>query len=183
MWRVWAVHWLSRSPSSRSLGGRNRGYQPVVEDCEARRLLSGGAMGGTPLAVVRTDGGRAAANVVSKYRVFEATIRRGPHAGTTFEGPLVLGVTGRIQVFGFCYPEQGGPRVAVVGTVFGGAVALRFNLPGGGALEVSGSGRLQRVPRGIAGGLSLVGLGNVTGPARSDFGSWQTVAPSRAVAR
>jgi hypothetical protein len=130
-----------------------------------------------PAAVVHAE--VAPANLLAKYRVFEATITRGPHAGTTFEGPLVLGVTGRIQVFGFFYPEKGGQRVAVVGTVFGGRASLRFILPGGGALEVSGSGRLQQVPQGIPGGSSLVGLGNLSGPARNDFGTWLTVAPAR----
>ncbi|WP_154673739.1 hypothetical protein [Singulisphaera acidiphila] len=130
-------------------------------------------------AAVHAEVAPARANPLAAYRVFEATITRGPHAGTTFEGRLVLGVTGRIQVFGYFYPEQGMQRVAVVGTVFGGRASLRFILPEGGALEVSGSGRLQSVPRGIPGGLSLVGFGNLSGPARNDFGRWETLAPSR----
>jgi hypothetical protein len=131
------------------------------------------------VAGIHAEVAQTPANPLSRYRVFEATIQRGPHAGTTFAGPLVLGVTGRIQVFGFFYPEKGGQRVAVVGTLFGGRASLRFILPGGGALEVSGVGRLQQVPGGIPGGFSLVGSGNLSGPARNDFGSWQTVPPAR----
>ena len=181
MWR--ALRWQSAYGTDRpsvpcSNSARRRALRPEVETCEARRLLS--AVARPPLgAAVHAEVTPARANPLAAYRVFEATIRRGPHAGTTFEGPLVLGVTGRIQVFGFFYPEKGTQRVAVVGTIFGGRASLRFILPEGGALEVSGSGRLQRVPRGIPGGSSLVGFGNLSGPARDDFGRWETLAPSR----
>lgn len=168
---------VSRSGSRRS----NRGLRPEVETCEPRRLLSAvadprwGQRSAGPIEV-----SAARANPLAVYRVFSATITRGPHAGTTFEGPLILAVTGRIQVLGFFYPENGTQRVAVVGTVFGGRASLRFVLPEGGALEVGGTGRLQRVPRGlVAGGMSLVGLGQLSGPARNDSGSWATHAPSR----
>lgn len=119
---------------------------------------------------------------LSRYRAFAAAINHGPHSGFSLQGPLVLAVTGRIQVYGFLYPSNGSKRVAVVGIVQGSAVALRFDLPRGGALEVVGSGRLQSVQGGIPGGFSLVGSGHVSGPGRNDTGHWETLAPSKAAA-
>jgi hypothetical protein len=119
-------------------------------------------------------------NPLSSYRVFSAKVTQGPDAGLTFQGPLVLGYAGRIQVIGYLY-QNPGPPVTVVGTVYGGSANLRFILPGPhstAALEVSGAGQLQNVARGRPDGLSLAGYGNFSGPGPNDTGHWVMIRPS-----
>jgi hypothetical protein len=175
MWRTRVKDDNNRTEAKRPLRAR----RPELEPCEGRTLLSAGAIA-HPAASTHAAVAAPTAIPLARYRVFEATITRGPHAGFTLKGPLVLVQTDRIQVFGYVFPETGGRRITVVGTVYGGAASLRFILPQGGAFEVVGSGRLRRVANGLPGGESLVGLGNVSGPSKNDHGTWLTLAPSKA---
>jgi hypothetical protein len=153
---------------------RSRAIRVVVEECEARHLLSGPTLS---LPVAAAELGAPPASRLASYRVFEGAIVRGPHAGLTLEGPLVLGMTdAHGQVIGLLF-ERDGTRLAVVGGVFGRRVSLRISLPHGGAIEVAGVGQLQRVPGGLSDGLSLVGSGRLDGPGKSDAGTWVTVKP------
>jgi hypothetical protein len=171
-----------RGSGSRGAGRCSRALRPVLEPCEGRRMLS--ASGGLAhLAVVdHAASAVAVANALKKYRVFEGTITRGPAAGLTVSGPLLLAYVDRIQVFGYVF-EPSGTRVAVVGTVYAGAANLRLVIPtktGSIALEAAGTGQLVNVKGGIPGEQALVGLGNLSGPNfKTDFGRWETLAPSK----
>jgi hypothetical protein len=152
--------------------------RPALESVEGRVLLNGAVHHSAhhPAHV----GHAAPVNPLTRYSIFEATITRGPHAGLVFEGPMVLGYNGRIQVNGDMFPATGRP-ILVVGTVYSGAVNLRFVLPGKfgtGSLEVVGNGTFRQVPRGIPNGLALIGSGNVAGPARTDSGHWVMLRPA-----
>jgi hypothetical protein len=115
---------------------------------------------------------------LAPYWTFQATVTRGPHAGLTLSGPLVLGMTdARGQVSGLLF-QQDGTTVTIVGGVFGRRVSLRFVLPTGGAVEVSGAGQLLRVAGGLPDGLALAGSGRLEGPAKSDAGTWFTMRPT-----
>jgi hypothetical protein len=112
--------------------------------------------------------------------MFLASVERGPDAGLTLRGPLVLGYSGRIQVIGYLYPDSGGRPFTVVGTVYGGGVFLRLIVPKAHsvqALELVGSGQLRGVRGGLPDGMSLVGSGNLSGPLKGDVGHWATFAP------
>ena len=156
---------------------RGRELRPELERCESRRLLNA-AGGHSDPGAEKPTADVAVKNPLAPYRIFIGTIKRGPHAGTTFQGPIVLGDDGRIQVNGYFYPKKGGVDV-VVGQITVSYPALRIDLPGGSALEATGNGYLQAVRGGLPGGYSLVGHGNLSGPAGADFGTWVTVAPSK----
>ena len=171
----------SRRPETRP---RSHSARPAVESIEDRLLLHAGVHGhlaaaAHPAAAVLPATPR---NPLANYRVFSGTITRGPAAGLTLNGPLVLGIDGRIQVIGYLF-QQGGPRVTVVGTVYGGGVSLRFVIPtqkSSIAVEAVGSGQLKLVPNGLLDGLTLAGSGNLSGPDfKRDFGHWSTVAPGK----
>lgn len=166
-----------RAPS-RHRPKRSRQAQPILEAVEGRLLLSGGvashAAHHAPHALLRP-----AVNPLDRFTVFQATIQRGPNAGMTLQGPLVLFQTGRIQVFGYLY-QTNGPPITVVGTAFAGGVDLRFVLTNKFAVEVAGSGQLFNVPSALRGGLTLVGSGNVSGPTNHDHGHWLTIRPAAA---
>jgi hypothetical protein len=114
---------------------------------------------------------------LAPYTILVVQINRGSHAGLTLAGPIVLGQTdAHGQVIGFLY-QFGGPRLTLVGGIFGRRVALRLVLHNGSALELSGVGQLRRVPGGLPGGLALFGSGIVSGPAKNDAGAWVTLRP------
>jgi hypothetical protein len=149
------------------------------EPIEGRLPPSGFMTHAVAIRIVSADILAARHNPLAEYRVFEATVTHGPDTGLTLRGPLVLGYSGRIQVIGFLY-QNGGPRLTVVGTVYGGGVFLRVVIPGPhgvGSVELAGSGQLQRVTKGLPDGLSLVGSGNLSGPSHNDSGHWSTIAP------
>lgn len=157
---------------------RSRSARPVLEPIEGRVLLNGAVH-----HLVRHPVHLRPAPPVdplSRYSIVQATIDRGPHAGLVLQGPLVLGISGRIQVTGYLFATSG-QTIGVVGTVFAGGANLRFVLPGRfgtGALEVAGSGILRQVPNGLPGGMALIGSGNVSGPASNDSGHWVTLRPN-----
>ncbi len=182
-------------------------FRPDLERVEGRALTSAvhhatadavhphAAAHAGPIASTQADHARQGAanpsptplmigsDVLARYRVFIGTITRGPARGLTLQGPLVLGYSGRIQVSGVLF-DQSGARDTVVGTVFGGATALRIIVPGPHhttqALETSGTGQLVNLRGGIPGGMTLVGSGNLNGPdLKRDFGTWETLRASR----
>jgi hypothetical protein len=117
-------------------------------------------------------------NPLAPYTTFDAAVQRGPHAGLVLSGPIVLGQTdAHGQVIGFLF-QNGGPRLTVVGGIFGRRVSLRLVLHNGGAIEISGVGQLKRVTGGLPGGMALVGSGIISGPAKNDVGAWFTVKPT-----
>jgi hypothetical protein len=172
----------ARTDSAVDLRRRNRAMRPCLEAIEPRQHLSAAAIAHSVLAAHHAaqtaEVAHPRVNPLVHYRVFVGTITRGRDAGTVLEGPLVVGYSGRIQVIGYFFPAQGG-RILVFGTQTGGAIALRFNLPFGAAIEAVGSGTLQSVRGGLPDGLSLVGSGNLSGPAGNDSGHWETLLPSR----
>lgn len=158
-----------------------RSARPGVEAMEGRVAPSGLASLSSSQAPVHAAQVVAQRpNPLAAYRVFEGTVQRGPDAGLTLKGPLVLGYSGRIQVIGYLFADSGA-RYTVVGTVYGGSVALRIVIPGRqhtSAIEAVGSGQLRRVAGGLPDGLTLVGSGNANGPDfKRDFGHWLTVPP------
>jgi hypothetical protein len=166
-------------------GARRRAFAPAVESVESRFLLNAAGAGHlgaeaahhTHVAHVRN----ARVDPLTRYRVFIGTVTKGPDAGTTFEGPMVVGFSGRIQFIGE-FISRSGAVDQVFGTQTGGSVAFSILLPGGPRLEAAGSGSLNGVPFGFPGGDTLVGYGNLSGPAGNDTGFWETLAPSRLAA-
>lgn len=157
---------------------RSRAARPVLEPIEGRVLLNGAVHHPARHPVHFRPA--PPVDPLARYSIFQATIDRGPHAGLVLQGPLVLGISGRIQVNGYLFASSG-QTIGVVGTVFAGGANLRFVLPGRfgtGALEVAGSGILRQVPNGLPGGMALIGSGNVSGPASNDSGHWVTLLPN-----
>jgi hypothetical protein len=175
--------WNARSRPTDPRAPR-RAVKPTLESIEDRLLLHAGVNSHLAAAAHHAPAVAASAqrNPLAPYRVFEGTITRGPAAGLTLNGPLVLGYSGRIQVIGYLF-EPGGTRISVFGTDFGGGVALTFIIPtktSSVRVLAFGSGQLNGVRGGLPDGLTLVGAGNLSGPdLKRDFGHWATVAPAK----
>lgn len=157
--------------------GSQRLFRPELTAVEERVLMTTApALALAPSALMT----HTRTNPLAVYRMFVATVERGPDAGLTLRGPLVLGYSGRIQVIGSLYPDSGGRPYTVVGTVYGGGAFLRLVIPKAHAvqaLELVGSGQLQGVRGGLPDGMSLIGSGNLSGPLKGDVGHWATFAP------
>lgn len=170
---------LFKQATRQSRSSGRRSLRPTLEDCEARTLLNGTIVPRPTLGTVQVEAARI--DRLAPYWTLQGTVTRGPHAGFTLSGPLALGITdARGQVSGLLF-QQGGPPLTVVGGVFGRFVSLRVNLPGGGAVQLFGTGQLLRVAGGLPDGLALAGSGRLEGPAKADAGSWFTVRPSAAL--
>jgi hypothetical protein len=169
------ARWLATDRRGRG-GATRRVFRPGVEAVEGRQHPSAAVLlvAHAPLATAAPT----ANPVLGRYRAFVATITQGKDAGTTVEGPIVLGYSGRIQVIGYFFPRDGA-RDVVVGTLTGGGATFTVELPGGGSIQAGGSGQLQGVSGGLPGGLSLVGQGHFFGPGPGDQGTWETLAPSK----
>ncbi len=184
--------WTERTRIALDQGGadvsvrrvRRKALRPLCEPIESRVLLNGAAahLGAVharqSAAHVEALPSSASTNPFDHYRIFIGQITSGPDKGVVLEGPIVLGIAGRIQVSGVFLPKRG-PAVSVVGTVAEGAVSLRLVTAGGGAFEASGSGVLQNVRGGFPNGENLIGSGNLSGPFGNDSGTWATLPRAR----
>jgi hypothetical protein len=163
-----------------------RSLKPDIESIEARILLHVGTASHLAAEThsARTVAALATQNPLANYRVFEGSITRGPAGGrVTLNGPLVVGFDGRIQFSGYLFPTGGGVDY-VFGTQTGGGVAMTIVIPTTHRTTVSvttfGSGHLKSVKGGLPGGMTLVASGNLQDPDyKGDFGTWETLAPSK----
>ena len=116
--------------------------------------------------------------VLRPYRVFVATITQGKDAGTTIEGPIVLGYSGESSSSAISTRRAGGEPMPSGRKPVAGS-SSRSTSPPAVRSRRRVSGQLQGVRGGLPGGDSLLGQGHFYGPVSGDQGTWATFLPSK----